>query len=245
MIRDRLHRVRSGVSSAVTSPDVSISEIVGGGWGLVDILGPHVLFLTVYLVTQDTLSAILIALGLAYALVLGRMVRRQAVGKAVGGAALVALSGVLVATTGHDANFYLLQVLRSLALAALLLASMVVRRPLVGVILGPLLGGTAWRRNPTLIRAYWQCTAIWASLVVLRSVLKVPLYLSDDLVGLGIVHLVTGIPLFAVMVVWQLRILRRAYTASPATVSAASLDCGHISENTPRGVQAGRWRPAA
>jgi hypothetical protein len=210
MNRAWLQRFRTRVGSVIASSDVSIWAIVGGWRGLVDVIGPHLLFLVVYLVNQSIVMAIGVALAVSLALMIVRLVTFQSTRQALGGVALVGLSGLIATSTGHEANFYLLQVLRSLALAALLLASLAVRRPLVGVILAPFIEGPSWR-DPVLSRAFWQCTAIWAAIAVGRSVVKIPLYLTNNVVGLGVAHLVTGIPLFAVMIYWQLRILRRAY----------------------------------
>jgi intracellular septation protein A len=211
MIRDQLHLLRHRAAAAITSPDISIWRIVGGGWGLIDVLGPHLLFLTVYLITQDFVPAIGIALASALALLIIRLATGRAVKHAIGGTVLVAVSGLIATATGHEADFYLMQVLRSLLLAAILLASLAVGRPLVGVIVGPVIGGPSWRQDPILRRAYWQCTAIWAGIALARTMLKVPLYVSNSVVGLGAAHLITGIPLFAAMIYWQLHILRRAY----------------------------------
>ena len=211
MFRDRLHVLRLRAAAAITSPEVSIWTIVGGGWGLIDVLGPHLLFLIVYLISREFIPAIGIALISALALVIIRLATAQAVKHAISGAVLVAVSGLIAIATGHEADFYLMQVLRSLALAAILLTSLAVGRPLVGLIVGPVVGGPTWRHNPVLKRAYWQCTAIWAGIALARTLLKVPLYLSNSVVGLGAAHLITGIPLFAAMIYWQLHILRRAY----------------------------------
>lgn len=210
-VRDRLHDARQAAVSVITSPDVSIWQIVGGVWGVVDVFGPNLLFLVVYVAVGDVIPAIGVALAMSLALVIARLISGQSIRRVLGGAILVGVSGGLAVTSGYEADFYLLQVLRSAVLAAVLVISMVIRRPLVGVIVGPVIGGESWRKDPGLLRAYWQCTAIWAVVAVVRTVIKVPLYASNNVVALGIAHLITGIPLFAGMTYWQLRILRGAY----------------------------------
>jgi intracellular septation protein A len=212
-IRTRFHAVQQRAAAVITAPETSMWTLVGGWWGLLDVLGPHLLFLTVYLVGGDLLTAVGVALAAALGLVVARLATFRSARHALGGAALVVVSGLIATTTGHDADFYLLQVLRSLALALLLLASMMIRRPLVGVILGPVIGGPSWRTDSRLLRAYWQCTALWAAVAIARSAVKLPLYLTDSVFGLGIAHLVTGLPVLAAMLYWQLRILRRAYAS--------------------------------
>lgn len=202
------------MTSVITSPDVSLWALIGGWWGLVDVVGPHLLFLICYLVTLDIVIAIGVALAASFALVIARLATAQSIRQALSGVALVGLSGLIAAITGHEANFYLPQVLRSLVVAALLLASMALRRPLVAVLIAPVVDGPSWRTDKNLARAYWRCTAIWAAIALARTVVKAPLYLSNNVIALGVAHMLTGIPLFAAMIYWQLLILRRAYAAT-------------------------------
>ncbi|MFI9415137.1 DUF3159 domain-containing protein [Nocardia gamkensis] len=205
--------LRDRFVTLITSEDVSLSDVVGRGRGLVDLASPHLLYAVVYVVTHNILVAVWSALVWGGGVVVSRAVMQQPRWQAMGGLALVALSGLLAITTGRSVDFYLPHMLRGIAWCALLLLSLLGRHPLVGVVVGPLVGGTVWRSDRSLMRAFRQCTAVWAAVIGVRTAVHVPFYFADNVVALGIAHLLTGVPLFAVMVYVNLRILRRGYAA--------------------------------
>lgn len=215
-------RLRIRVAALITSSEVPLSSAVGGGRGLVDIASPHLVYGVVYAATHDVPLAVCAALAWGGGLVSTRVVTGQPRRQAVGGLVLGALSGLLAVTTGRGADFYLPHMLRGMVWGALLLLSLAGRRPLVGVLIGPVVGGTAWREDRILLRAYRRCTAVWAAVIGVRTAVHLPLYFTNNVVALGVAHLLTGVPLFAVMVYVNLRILRRGYAAYRAEQPAAS-----------------------
>lgn len=60
---------------------------------------------------------------------------------------------------------------------------------------------TAWRSDPDLVRRYTVASWFWVALFAIRLAVKVPLYLSGDVGWLGTMHLVLGVPLWA-LVLW-------------------------------------------
>ncbi|MGY1943314.1 DUF3159 domain-containing protein [Nocardia asiatica] len=218
----RIARVRIGFAALITSPDLSLTDVVRGKRGLLDVASPHLLYGVVYAVTQDVPVSVWSALIWGGGLVSARMIFGQPTRQAVGGLALAVLSGLLAVTTGRGVDFYLPHMLRGMAWGVLLLLSLLGRRPLVGVLVGPVVGGTAWRQDRNLLRAYRQCTAVWAAIIGLRTAVHIPLYFANNVVALGIAHLLAGVPLFTVMVCVNLRILRRGYAAYRAGQPAAS-----------------------
>lgn len=223
----RSRRLRTAFAALITSPEVSLWDIVGGGRGLVDVASPHLLYVVVYSLTRDVPLAVCSALLWSAGLILTRVITRQPRRQSAVGLVLVAISGLLVLTTGHETDFYLPHILRSTAWGALLLLSLLGRRPLVGVLVGPAIGVPDWRKDRILLRAYRQCTAIWAGVVVIRTAVHVSLYFANNVVALGIAHILMGVPLFTVMVYVILRILRRghaAYRAGHPTASTSALD---------------------
>ena len=82
------------------------------------------------------------------------------------------------------------------------LVSVLVRWPLVGVILGFVLGeGTHWRQAPARMRAYVVATWLWVGLFGVRLAVQVPLYVADRPALLGVANVGLGLPLFA-LVIW-------------------------------------------
>lgn len=211
--RARLIRIRRSVAEFVSAPDSSLFDVVGGWRGLIDAVGPNLLFLVVYLAIPHLAVAVGFALAVSLVIAVIRAVRREPLREAVAGVVLVVASGALVALTGNETDFFLPELIRTAAVSAILLLSLLVRRPLVGVLLGPVVPGRAWQKDASLLRAYDWCTALWAAAAVARTAVKTPFYLAGNVIGLGIADIIMGIPLLLATVYLQLRILRRAYSA--------------------------------
>ena len=89
-----------------------------------------------------------------------------------------------------------------------------IRWPILGVVLGPILGeNLGWRKNPVRLRAYLLAGWVWVALFVVRLALQVPLYLANQTTALGVVTLIVGWPLFLVTLYLTWAILKRT---SPA-----------------------------
>ncbi|WP_433492959.1 DUF3159 domain-containing protein [Nocardia grenadensis] len=207
-----LARLRRQVGMLVTSPDVSRARILDRR-GLIDVVSPHVLYAAVYLLTQEVSSAAISVSVWCAGLVSARLLMRQPLRPVLAGLVLVVISGLPAICTGRGADFYLLHIVRSTIWVLVLLLSLIGRYPMVGVIVGPVVGGAKWQQEPILLRAYRICTAIWAGAIGLRLAAHIPFYLADDVAALGVAHLVTGLPAFAVISHICLRILRNAYAA--------------------------------
>lgn len=106
-------------------------------------------------------------------------------------AALLGLSGVLVAVavvlhTGRAADFFLVQIVSHALSATAWALSIAGRWPLLGVIVGVVLGRrAAWRRDPALLRAYSLGSLAWVAQYLLRIAVFVPLWISGHVVALG------------------------------------------------------------
>ncbi|HEV8023438.1 MAG TPA: DUF3159 domain-containing protein, partial [Candidatus Nanopelagicales bacterium] len=61
-----------------------------------------------------------------------------------------------------------------------------VRWPLLGVIVGPLVGtGMRWRKDPVLVRAYARASWLWVLLNLVRAAVLLPLITANALWGLA------------------------------------------------------------
>jgi hypothetical protein len=110
-----------------------VLEQLGGWRGMVDATLPTVAFIVAK--GLGGLSAgIWAALGLAVVIFGLRLVRRESVQQAVSGLFAVGIAVGIAALTGEARDFYVPGILRNAALTLVLLGSIVVRRPLVGVI---------------------------------------------------------------------------------------------------------------
>ena len=89
--------------------------------------------------------------------------------------------------------------------------SIAVRWPLLGVVVGAVLGQRArWRRDPTLLAAYGRGSWVWVLQYVIRVAVFVPLYLGGQVVALGVARAALTWPLIAGCLAASWWVVRRA-----------------------------------
>ena len=154
------------------------------------------------------------ALGVAAVLAALRLMRREKPVRVLGGLAGVAIAAVVAARTGNAADYFLPSLLANVASALIWAVSIVARWPLLGVIIGFGIGQkTAWRQDPDLIRAYSRASWIWAGSFLVRAGVNLPLYLTDNLVGLGISRVLLGWPMVLLVIAGSWWAIRRSLPA--------------------------------
>jgi hypothetical protein len=110
-----------------------VLEQLGGWRGMVDTTLPTVAFIVAN--TMGGLrTGIWAALGAALLVFLLRLLRRESLQQAVSGLFAVGIAVAISAASGQARDFFVLGIVRNAALGAVLLASIALRRPLVGVI---------------------------------------------------------------------------------------------------------------
>ncbi|PXY20137.1 hypothetical protein BA062_33305 [Prauserella flavalba] len=181
----------------------SLASLLGGRKGAIDASLPPVAFVAGWLATGSSigwgaLTAIVVSVAVgAFRLVRGDKARAVVVSlAAVVAAALIALH------TGRAEDFFLIQLLSNVASALLWAASIVVRWPLLGVVVGFALGQkTRWRKDPALLKAYSRASWIWVFLqYTLRVLVYGSLWWAGEVVALGVARTVLSWPLVAVTV---------------------------------------------
>ncbi len=192
-----------------------LHDLLGGRRGAVESALPSVVFVTAYLLSGSDLTAGLAA-ALATAAVLAalRIARREKPVRVVGGLVAVAVAALVAARTGNAADYFLPSLLANVASALIWAFSILAGWPLLGVILGFALGQkTGWRADPDLVRAYGLASWIWAASFVVRAGINAPLYLTDNLVGLGIARVLLGWPMVLAVIAASWWTIRRALPA--------------------------------
>jgi Protein of unknown function (DUF3159) len=150
---------------------------------------------------SDLGTAIRIAIGVGAVITVVRVARRETLQFALAGFAGVALSAFIADRTGKAENFFLPGLLLNAAYAAAYLISIMVRWPLLGVILAPVLGeGKGWRSDPERLRLYTRASWIWVGVFSLRLAVQLPLYLAGSLLALGIAKTAMGLPIFLIAI---------------------------------------------
>lgn len=204
----------------------SLFDALGGGRALVDSAAPSLVFVPVYALA-GLMPAVWGTVGAGALLIVVRLIRRQTVTNAIAGFVVAAIAAFLASRTGQGVDFFLPKLLIDGGYGAVYLISILVGWPIIGVVLGPLLGEWfAWRREPRRLRAYMVASLVWLGMFVARLLVQVPLYLSGNVVALGVAHVVMSWPLWLVVIWLTWLILRRVPLAQPAqnVESAAGSD---------------------
>jgi Protein of unknown function (DUF3159) len=123
----------------------------------------------------------------------------------------VAVAALVALYTGRAVDFFAVQIVTNAASALAWAASIVVRWPLLGIVVGTALGQrTRWRRDPDLLRGYQRASWLWVAQYAVRIAVLVPLYLADAVIALGIARIALTWPLVALSVAGSWPLLRSA-----------------------------------
>jgi hypothetical protein len=199
----------------------SLSNAVGGVRGVVESVAPVLLFVVVYLATEQLVTAVIVASAVALLAVVLRLVGRTPLTQAFSGVVGVGSGLVFALITGQARDYFLWGLWTNAAYLVGTLATILIGWPVVGVLLGlfdahgPLSGGPwssvgRFRSNPLLRRRAIWATWVWVGVFAARLAVQVPVYRKDDLAWLGTAKLVMGVPLFAVALWISWLLVRRA-----------------------------------
>lgn len=174
-----------------------IVAALGGKKGLFDSGIPALLFLVVFNLRDDVVEAALVSLALSALIAVLRIIKREKLQHAVSGIFGVLICYLLVRSTGKAEDFYLPGLFINAGYGALYLLTNLSGWPIIGVILGPLLGEDFhWRKVPERKRVYMLAGWLWVGLFLSRLAVQLPLYLAGSVNALGIARLIMGYPLF-------------------------------------------------
>jgi hypothetical protein len=114
---------------------------------------------------------------------------------------------------GQAADFYLKDFYINGAYGSVLLISVICRFPLIGFLVETFMGNPVnWRKDRRKVRFYDLVTLLWVGLFSTRLAVELPLYLVGDVVTLGFVKIVLGLPFYLTMIWVSWLLLRRVIT---------------------------------
>ncbi len=221
-------RLPRGLAHLATAENPSLIDAFGGKQGVAEIGIPSLVFVVVYTITHNLGASVWSSVGLAAALTVYRLARRETLQHAISGLVVIGFCAFVAVRSGKAADFYLPGIWWNLGLAAAWLVSVLVRWPLIGITLGPIFGENfGWRSSPGRYAAYRNISLLWCAMFVFRVLVEVPLYLANQVTALGVAKAVVGYPLFALVLYLSWRILRQAPPpARPATETAEAAEAG-------------------
>ncbi|BBZ18007.1 DUF3159 domain-containing protein [Mycolicibacterium gadium] len=188
----------------------TVLERMGGVSGLVYASVPTIAYVIVNAIAGLT-AAVVVAVGAGAGLIVMRLLRKEPLQPAVSGLLGVVVAALIAYYTGSAENYFLPGIWLSLAMTAVFTASLVVRRPLIGVAwnlmrsAGP---DPAWRRDKTVLHAFDMATLAFAAVFAARFVVQDSLYDAGSAGWLAFARIAMGYPLLALallVVYWAVR----------------------------------------
>jgi hypothetical protein len=191
-----------------------VLNALGGKKGLVDSGLPSLVFLIVFnLSGKNMTSAIYAAIGLSIVLTFIRILKRETLQHAFSGLIGVGVCAFIARRSGNAADFYLPGLWINAGYALLYALTNLFKWPLLGVVLGPILGeNLLWRKDPARLKAYTKAGWLWVGMFAARLIVQYPLYQSGNVNLLGTARLLMGYPLFILTAWGTWLILRKTPT---------------------------------
>ena len=188
-----------------------VLNALGGKRGLIDSGLPALVFLIVFNISgKDVDTALYAAVALSILLTLLRLIKRETIQHAFSGLIGVGICALISKRTGNAADFYLPGLWINAAYGLLYAITNLVKWPILGVMLGPILGeNLLWRKDPARLNAYIKAGWLWVAMFAARLIVQYPLYKSGNINVLGTARLLMGYPLFILTAWGTWQILRK------------------------------------
>jgi len=169
----------------------------GGRKGLIDSGIPSIIFLLTFNITHHLHSALLASVAISGLLTLIRLIRRDTLQHALSGLVGVLVCAWFAKKTGNPSDLYIPKLLTNLGYGSVYLIANLAGWPVLGLMLGPILGeNLKWRNHPERKRADMRASWLWVLMFFTRIAVQYPIYRSGNLNLLGSVNLAMGYPLF-------------------------------------------------
>ena len=189
-----------------------LSKALGGRRGMLEAAVPTLAFTILFVSTKDLRLAVGVSVAVAVVLLAVRLVHRstvQFVLNSLVGIGIGALFAWRSAQSGGDANdqalaYFLPGMIYNTGYAVLMVASTLVRWPLVGFMVGSVAGDpTEWHRDSQVVRLCRNLTLMLALPCLVRVLVQLPLYLAGKaaadagpmVAALGVSKIAMGWPL--------------------------------------------------
>lgn len=178
----------TSAEATAPAPDRNpLHVLIGGPRGALESVLPPLMFVATFEVTSSIGWAVAIALVIAVVFAIWRIAEGKRPTRALSALLIVAISAYVAVKTDSAVAFFWPRVLVNLISALAFAVSILVRWPLLGVIVGPIVGTRMrWRRDPELLRAYARASWLWVALCLIRAAVLVPLIEQQLVWGLAV-----------------------------------------------------------
>jgi hypothetical protein len=189
----------------------------GGKKGLIDSGIPSIIFLITFNLKDDLRSALYASVAVSILLTIIRLAKRDTVQHAFSGLIGALICAWFANRTGNPSDVFLPKLLTNLAYGSVYLIANLAGWPVLGLMLGPILGeNLLWRKDPVRKAAYLRAGWLWVGMFFTRIAVQYPIYRSGNVNLLGTVNLAMGYPLFLATAYGSWLILKDVPTTKPS-----------------------------
>ncbi len=203
------------VARTLAADEFSFADAVGGWRGLVESVMPGLVFVVTFVVWGGFRVPVIAAVSTVVVMVAARLIQRTPATQALSGSFGVALGAFWAWTAGDATEYFVPGFWISGAYGLVMLASVMVRWPAVGIVLALIRGwGRRWRNDPSAMRRLQLATAIFGASQLLKLAIQLPMYFAGATAVLGTTRLVMGVPYFA-LILWVVWLMVRNVELAP------------------------------
>jgi Protein of unknown function (DUF3159) len=161
-------------------------------------LGP-VAFVTVNAIA-GLQTAAAVAIGIQIVIAIERLARRKPVTNAIGGLLGTGLAVFIALKSGSVTGYFVPRMLYAGALALVFAGSAVIRKPLVGILIGAVYRAPKdWLEHPKVRPAFSEVTLAWAGLFAFRAIVYAILIAAGKAGWLAFASVAMGWPAFLLL----------------------------------------------
>lgn len=191
----------------------SLLDSIGGPLGIAEAVLPATLFSLAYALSQDAVTAVVIAAGSSVLFILIRVIQRKALTQALIGAAAIALAAFLALRAGGQAaDYFIPGFFTNAAYGTVMLVSVIFRRPIMGYVAQLIFGLKNWRGDRPIYKRLRLVTLIWVGFFAARLSVQLPLYFAGLVEALALSRAIMGAPAYAGLLALTWVLLRKIAT---------------------------------
>jgi hypothetical protein len=145
-------------------------------------------------------TAAAVAVGLSILIAAERLIRRKPVTNAIGGLFGTGIAVFIALRSGSAEGYFVPRMLYAAALALVFAGSVVIRRPLVGVLVGAAFRAPSeWINHPRVRRVFAEVTLAWSGLFAFRATVYAVLIAAGKAGWLAAASVAMGWPAFLIL----------------------------------------------
>lgn len=170
-------------------------------------------------------TAAAVAVGIQLLITIERLVRRRPVTNAVGGLLGTGLAVFIALRSGSAEGYFVPRMIYAAVLSLVFAGSVVIRKPLVGVLIGALYRAPSeWVNERRVRRAFAEVTLAWSGLFAFRAIVYLVLISAGKAGWLAFASVAMGWPAFLALLFFSYRYVPRrlAQLGAPPRPEAAS-----------------------